>query len=397
MDCENCYDSGNCFKNYNCAYTFQARQNVDCKFLSYSGGCTNCFASTNLKNKSYVFLNEQLTKEEYQKKVGEIDLGSYKVYEYWKDKARDHWKKYPPRPAYDDFSVDCEGSSYIFESKNCKDSFEVVGAEDCRFLDLIASGNVKDTYDLTQFGANLDMVYDSCEIGKDARDIQFSFNSGLDLMDVRYSAFLTSTAHHFGCVSVRKSEYCILNKQYSKEEFDVLKKRIIKDMEENPYVSKEGHVYKYGEFFPPEFSPHAYNGTFANFFFPLSKEDVLKKGLRWLEPEEKEYKVTIVAKDLPDNIKDVEDSLLKDVIGCMKCKRGFRVIKKELEFLRSNCLPLPRNCPFCRIGEKIELWIKNRKLIDRVCDKCGVDFKTYCDKERAPHVLCKKCYLAEVV
>jgi len=60
-------------------------------------------------------------------------------------------------------------------------------------------------------------------------------------------------------------------------------------------------------------------------------------------------------------------------------------------------LPLPRRCPFCRISEKFNQWVKNLRVIDRVCDKCSAKFQTNYPKEEAPHILCKKCYLKEVV
>ena len=40
--------------------------------------------------------------------------------------------------------------------------------------------------------------------------------------------------------------------------------------------------------------------------------------------------------DLPDNIKDTEDSILKEVISCNVCKRGFRIVPPELQFLRGS-------------------------------------------------------------
>ena len=68
----------------------------------------------------------------------------------------------------------------------------------------------------------------------------------------------------------------------------------------------------------------------------------------------------------------------------------------ELRFLRKMNLPLPRTCPFCRINEKLNLWVDNMKLKDRICDACGIEFRTHYGKERAPKIFCKKCYQQEV-
>ncbi len=117
--------------------------------------------------------------------------------------------------------------------------------------------------------------------------------------------------------------------------------------------------------------------------------------MKWQDDEKKEYEITMQNNDIPDNIKDVDDSILKEVIQCNNCVRGFKVIPQELQFLKKYILPLPRQCPFCRIWEKIDNWIQNMTLHDRVCDKCEIKFKTHYDKKRAPKIFCKQCYKDE--
>jgi len=51
---------------------------------------------------------------------------------------------------------------------------------------------------------------------------------------------------------LRNKQHCILNKQYSKEEYEALAPKIIQHMNDMPYTDKKGRVYKYGEFFPTE-------------------------------------------------------------------------------------------------------------------------------------------------
>lgn len=166
-------------------------------------------------------------------------------------------------------------------------------------------------------------------------------------------------------------------------------------MDEMPYTDKVGNIYKYGEFFPPELSPFPYNMTFAELFNPKTKEEIENIGGYYLEENKNEYKITKEPKDIPDNIKDVDDSILNEVIGCEKCGRGYKIIEMELRFLRKMQLPVPHKCPFCRINEKLNLWVDNMHLKDRICDKCGIDFKTHWGKERAPIIYCGECYKSE--
>ena len=77
-----------------------------------------------------------------------------------------------------------------------------------------------------------------------------------------------NTAHCFLCVGIDRKSYCILNKQYTKEEYEELVPRIIEKM------MADG---EWGEFFPASMSPFGYNETVVQEYFPLSREEVLKK------------------------------------------------------------------------------------------------------------------------
>lgn len=395
IKCENCYDSMQIFKvSGGIGLRSQVTESVECAFLKDCANCQDCFASANLRGKRYVAFNEQYTKEEYKKFISQWDLGSYEGYQTAKKLAEEHWKKFTPKPRFDELSVNCTGDS-VFESKNVKDSYDITGSEDSRFLLLIKAGPVKDSYDYTEWGNNSTRVYECVTVGDHASDILFAQDCGESSRNQQYCKGCLGASNLFGCVSVRKKEYCILNKQYTKEQYEELIPKIKKHMEEMPYVSARGIEYKYGEFFPPELCAFAYNETFAQNFFPLTKEEALKRGYRWRDVEPKEYAVSMKAADLPDHIKDAPDSILNEVIGCDSCRRGFRIIPLELQFLKSRNLPLPRQCPFCRISEKFDIWAKGYRQVLRSCDKCGAEFQTRYTKQEAPQIICKQCYLAE--
>ena len=63
-------------------------------------------------------------------------------------------------------------------------------------------------------------------------------------------------------------------------------------MDEMPYVDSRGLVYKYGEFFPIEFSPFGYNNSLAVQHFPLTKEEAIEKNYGWIDVERGEYNIT---------------------------------------------------------------------------------------------------------
>ncbi len=397
MDSENCYDSSHVYKSSNivCAVG-NNRSCYDCFFIRDCEGCHDCFGLSSGRNKAYVFLGEQLSREAYEARMGEIDLGSHTQYEYWKNKVEEYFKTVSPRPVWDTLSQDVSGS-YVFHSKNVHESYDVVDSEDSKFLMLIKTGKVKDSYDYIDWGENAERIYESLTVGGNANSVFFTHESGHHLSNIEYGKLMGWGSNYtFGCIGLRKSEYCILNTQYIKEEYEKLRAQIVADMKSHPYTNIQGHTYSYGEFFPPEFSPNAYNDSFASRFFPMTEEAALAKGLHWYIPEAKEYAVTTKAADLPENSKDASETVLKEVIGCTSCNRGFRIIPQELQYLQQHVLPLPHQCPFCRVWSKIERWVANMTLHDRTCGKCSVVFKTHYTEEQAPVILCKDCYQKEV-
>ena len=156
-------------------------------------------------------------------------------------------------------------------------------------------------------------------------------------------------------------------------------------MNDMPYTDSEGRVYKYGEFFPPEFSLFGYNESFANKYLPISKEEALEKGYHWYEPEERDYKVG------------------GDVIACehngvcgQQCSRAFLLTPNEKEFYKQLGIAMPVMCPNCRHYERIKL--RNPiKLWNRQCAKCRKDIETSYSPDRKEIVYCEGCYQQEII
>ncbi len=391
------YDCTHSFKCNKCVGShFDMTESFECFFCRDVHNSQNCFASANLRNKKYHIFNKQYSKEGYFKEISKWDLGSYRTYQEVKKLAEEYWKKFSPRPYYDTLSVNSSGN-YVFQSKNCKECFETVGAEDCKYMFLVADPPIKDCYDITNWGQNLTFSYEGAIIGENSSNMRFCQEAGINLFNAEYCKLSAGGSNHFGCVSMKKGDYVILNKRYEKEEFEKLRAEIIEHMNDMPYVDKNGRVYRYGEFFPTEIQPYAYNETVAQNFFPLTKEEAEERGYWWRDEDKKEYQTTKKANDLPDNIKDAPDNVLQEVVECKKCGRGYKIIPMELKFLREMNLPLPRECPFCRINEKFAIWVKNLRIFKRKCSKCSAGFETSHPENETPYILCKECYQKELL
>ncbi|MEW5858188.1 MAG: hypothetical protein AB1861_12530, partial [Cyanobacteriota bacterium] len=375
--------------------------------------------STNLRNKQYYIFNQPYTKEEYQDKLAEMNLGNRDTIDMLRDRMKELYLKSVHRYANIYRSVDVLGDN-IEDSKNCRYCFDLAGnAEDCKYCNWGTFG-LKDSYDTGPgTGGRSEMTYEGVSIGVNNANCAFGTIVWYS-NDLRYGFNCHNCQHVFGCVSLRDKQYCILNKQYSKEEYQKILPRVIEHMNSMPYRDKQGIEYRFGEHFPIEISPFAYNDTIAQEYFPISESEALRRGYSWSQKEDGGYIISISGKDLPGDVSLVKDDILEKVIGCAheekcshQCPGAYRITPPELDFYRKFGIPLPKLCFNCRHYARLEQ--RNpMKLWQRKCMCNGLDssslaakhghlgacenvFQTPFSEDRAEIVYCEDCYNKEVV
>ena len=409
--CELCYELVTCINCYKTIFSQNCEDCVDVYFSHSLRGCNNCFGCVNLHKKSYHIWNEPYTKDEYELKLKFFGLDSHENVIALKEKAKEFWKKFPKKYYFGVHNVNITGD-YLENSKNSKVCFGAANLEDSKFCSFVSNGPVKNTYDFTHYGDNIELINECLQSGRGIYNVKCGWGVWNDSKNVHYTITAPGVSDVFGCVGLKKKQYCILNKQYTKEEYEELVPKIIKHMNDMPYVDKKGRIYKYGEFFPAELSPFGYNETTAQEYFPLNKEETLTNGYNWREPQKRNYEITKDGKDVPGSIKEIPDSILDEVIACEhkgKCEEdcitAFKILPEDLKFYRRMNLPLPRLCPNCRRYQRL----KQRnplKLWHRQCmcgkkhphhsGKCEVEFETSYAPERPEIIYCEKCYQQEV-
>ena len=394
-----CYDDTLCGDINRVFFSYDSYESVDCAFLHACKNMIDSLGCINLRNKSNCIFNQQYTKEEYVKERAKYDLGSYKGLTEFRKKFAEFIKKYPRRYGFIYKSRNIVGNN-VLNSKNVYMGFDIFGkGEDSKYV--IHGFDGRDTYDAYGFGKNGSSSYEIVDTGDNAtRNLFAVFTHSCQNTNYTYSC--KNSSDLFGCVGLRSKRYCILNKQYTKESFEALRTKIIEHMNLMPYIDKEGKIYKYGEFFPTEISPFAYNETIAQEHYPKNKSEILEAGYRWKELDTKQYKITLQSADLPDHIKDVSDDILNQVIACEhagncneQCMGAFKIIPSELQFYRAMNLALPRLCSNCRHYRRLSQRTPF-KLWDRTCAKCGKEVKTSYAPDRPEIIYCESCYNSEV-
>ncbi len=269
-------------------------------------------------------------------------------------------------------------------SKNVTQAFNTQDSQDCRF---ICDGvGCRDCQDCNETGF-CELSYEVIEIfPKGYNDLFCVF--GAETTSLIYCDHCYNSRHLFGCVGLRRNEFCILNRQYTEAEYERLIPQIIQRMRSDG---------EWGEFFPAALSRFAYNETVAQEYFPLKKEEVMKRGWKWREGSDELPNVqkVIEAKQLPDSIDAIPDDILQWAIRCEVTDRPFKIIKQELDFYRDIKLPVPHLHPDERHKQRMAL--RNpRKLWDRMCSKCKAKMKSSYTPECSEIVYCESCYLREV-
>lgn len=257
-DSELCYESIHSENCYNANFALHCKNSSDSWFIEDCIGVKNCFMCFNLRNKEYCIMNKQYSREEYLQKLSEYKLntseGLNKAYEYWLQIRKNF-----PKPALHNISVeDCSGE-YMIQSQNCHNCYIMAkGCRDCRYI-YNGFPRLTDAFDCCFVGEDSSVMYECLASGASCQNLFFCNLVFTGCYDVYYSSFLTNSKNCFGSVGMKNAQYCILNKQYSKEEYEELVPKIIEHMR------KTG---EWGEFFPMEMSPFSYENSHAVQFFP---------------------------------------------------------------------------------------------------------------------------------
>ncbi len=408
--CQNCHFLSDCYmagksefsyecinisKCSKCAWAYDCSDCVNVYFSSDCRGCTDCFGCIGLRSKKYYYFNENVGKEEYEKRV-KRNVWSREFITDSKEKFLKLRLKIPVK-FYHGSQVQNSTGDYIENSQNMKYSFNCRDNKDTAYMQ-DAWQQVEDCRDCTEIIIG-QLSYEAQGVCAPNKTIvtRSCFNT---ITDSCYCDMCFGIRECFGCFGLKHSEYCILNKKYEKSEYLIIKEKIIEHMK------KSG---EWGEYFPAHVSPFAYNESMAQDYFPLNKEEALSAGYSWYDRSAREYEVNLSTKDLPKTIDETEENILEKTIQCASqnsqeikerntlCTTAFKITSLELTLYKMLNLPIPDKCFPCRRQERFKL--RNpRRLWHRKCmhEGCPNEFETSYAPERPEIVYCEQCYQREV-
>lgn len=338
-----CYNVIHGNESYNCFYCINIKSCNYCMFTANMTWSSHCFLSYWQTNVSYCFKNKIYNKEEYQQIVKEyVEKYSYQEIECMrKQMINDYYDtKYT--------IINCEDSvgKYIVDSRFCQMCENCTQSEYLKYCSF--TYKMKNSMDWDFYWDNAELWYDCVNTANNCYKVISTMNCWWSSSNLLYCDLCMYCQDCFWCVGLRNKSYCIFNKQYSKEDYEIQVAKIITHMQSTG---------EWWEFFHPSLSPFGYNETVAQEYFPIQKWQLEHYGYH-----RSNYQAPIPQADyiiewseLPTDISLVSDDILQKSIRCEVTGKLFRLQKMELEFYRKHNIPLPRRHPDQRYLERLAL------------------------------------------
>jgi hypothetical protein len=357
FDCSYVFESSHCYESigitrcHNSIWLEECEDCTDSYFLYDCHGCHHCILCDSLENQSYCIRNKKVSLEEYEYFIknnleshGAIDMSQGLT------ELRSIKNTLPPKNHIIG-SEDCDGR-FIKFSKNVVNGKNLTGVEDT--MNTWQMNYAIRCYDCFSWGwgsagsPGAENCYECHGIGSSAYGLVGCWGVWENTRNMYYCYSCIGCQDCLGCVWLRNKSYCIMNVQYTKEEYDFLAPQIIEKM------IADG---EWGEYPPSSMSTNSYNESYAMMEYPLSESEAKQRGYKWY-PDDMSIGFTpskiIPASRIPENIEDIPDDILSWAIECEVSGKYFKITRPELDFYRKHLLPIPKKHYDMRRKERFE-------------------------------------------
>jgi len=356
MDCRRCYECIDSQWLMKCGWAQQCSHCRDCWWMLDCHNCESCIWCVWQSHKQYCIFNQQATKEQFEE-FREKCIASWRNIDETKQRktliAEDR-----------DLPATVTNSSWIHEST------DIEWSQDLRWCSEMSEA--QDCFDVCSYWHKSFLMTNSAQVGRFSHHIWMS-STVWKSEHLLYCIDTKKCSHCFGCVNMKGKQYCIFNKQYTKEEYEEIVPQLIEQMQDD---------WVWWEWFPSTCCLFPYNDSKANEVYPIAKVidsewNVLVENLEWsgivtvedsqafiskavldlwweqkisllwrMKDSEvnipKETK-TVESKDLASLQSDISlEELSRLVVLWERTGRPYRFVKGELLIYKALGVPLPR-------------------------------------------------------
>ncbi len=309
--------------------------------------CWNCLFCNDLENKSYCINNKQYSKTEYYLEKEKILKNKDRFNNYYLS-VDEKWKCIWDNLINSNFAMyssDVENSDWVYRVENVRNAmFWWWKWENKNIYDSLSWGTTKN-----------EDVYWVCNAWAWSNNLYLSFLIASS-SNIYYCMDMDSCSYCIWCIWLKNKSYCIFNKQYTKEQWEIMADNIFSQMDSNWIL---------WDFFPWELNPFYFNDTMAWILWDFTKEEVEKKWYMWRDdeikvdiPEGSDIVKTSELNDFQGYTENwewrINPEILKKVIVDEKWNY-YRIVKMEYDFLVKHWLPLPEIHWMDRM--KLNFWV----------------------------------------
>ncbi|HQH26231.1 MAG TPA: hypothetical protein PLP17_02455, partial [Oligoflexia bacterium] len=305
MDCyrvqnvELCYEAVDCTNCYSCLFAANCEDCFDCAFVQNCIGCKKCLFCSNLRQKEYYYRNQRVSPAEFSRLWAEF--ASFPRVERQRQQFGE-WKRKFPQKFMRGYKNENVTGNYLVNCKNAVECYDSMNLWDCKYCTQVFM-SLRDSLDCHECGES-QLLYECSHTGYNAYNVMFTSRCLKQLTNLFYCLYcFNGCADLFGCVGLKRRQYCILNKHYSKEDYLALRGKIIEQMQ------AQG---EWGEYFPAELSAFPYNLTVAEEYYPLSREQALGSGYAWYEEPPRDYRAQTCV--IADTIMEIPESITSETL-----------------------------------------------------------------------------------
>jgi hypothetical protein len=284
-------DSMGVTESYKVFYSKNIANSSNIWFSTNLIGCHDCIWCDGIENQRYMINNQQFSQDIYNKKKVEILSEKSKF-----ESIRNHIFS---RPTKNFASKNVTGEGVI-KSENIENGLWVWYFSESRNV-AIGNGDSgsRNHYDSIDVGYNAHEYYGVIGGGgSNSKNIYCSMQMATN-SDCYYCMHMIECHHCLGCIGLKNKSYCILNKQYTKEEWEEKACEIFASMEADGTL---------GDFFPASMNPFYFNDTLAYLIDDtFTKEEVEAEGYLWRDEP--------IRADIPEWMKIIKNTELDQFQG----------------------------------------------------------------------------------